>query len=51
MENEGGRGHTCICVYSASSRVTAAQLDLVLMEERGAKSCKVPVCVRVSKRA
>lgn len=31
VENEGGRGATCICVYPVSSRVIAAQLDLVLM--------------------
>jgi len=30
VQNEGGRGATCIWV---SSRVTAAQRDLVLMEE------------------
>ncbi len=33
VENAGGRGTTCICVYPLSSRVVAAQLDFVLMEE------------------
>ena len=35
VENEGGRGAACICVYPVSSRVIAAQLDLVLMEAGG----------------
>lgn len=35
MEIRVGRGATYIRVYAVSSRVTAAQLDLVLMEEGG----------------
>lgn len=51
MREEGGA--TCVCVYPVSSRVTAAQLDLVLMEEGQRRKAVVNlryqynVCVRV----
>ncbi len=39
MREEGAT--TCVCVYPVSSRVTAAQLDLVLMEEEGRRKAAV----------